>query len=55
MNMIPDFVLDLTELTPLYAGHMPNSAMIDIRSPEQFSKIKANKDSLTFSLNIYKT
>ena len=55
VNIILDFVTDLTYLTPLFLGHKPTSVMIDSHSPEQFEKIKANKDSLTFSLNIYKT
>ena len=55
VNILLDFVTDLTSLTPLFLGHKPTSVMTDSRSPEQFDKIKANKDSLTFSLNIYKT
>ena len=55
VNILLDFVTDLTFLTPLFLGHKPTSVMTDSRSPEQFDKIKANKDSLTFSLNIYKT
>ena len=55
VNILLDFVIDLTTLTPLFFGQKPTSVMIDIRSPEQFDRIKANKDSLTFSLNIYKT
>ena len=55
VNILLDFVTDLTSLTPLFLGHKPTSVMIDKRSPEQLDKIKANKDSLTFSLNIYKT
>ena len=56
VNIILDFVHDMTSLTPLFLGHKPTSnLMIDPRSPLQFEKIKANKDSLTFNLNIHKT
>ena len=55
MNLLLDFVNDLTKLTPLFLGHKPTSVMIDTRSPEKFDRIKANKDSLTFNLNIYNT
>ena len=56
VNLILDFVHDMISLTPLFLGHKPTSKlMIDARSPLQFEKIKANKDSLTFNLNINKT
>ena len=55
VNILPDFVTNLTALNPLFLGHKHTSVMIDTRSLNQFDKIKANKDSFTFSLNIYKT
>ena len=55
VNLILDFVLDISILTPLYLGHKPTSVMIDTRSSSQFERIRANKDSLTFSLNVFKT
>ena len=56
VNLVLDFVHDMTSLIPLFLGHKPKSKlMIDPRSRLQFEKIKANKDSLTFNLNIHKT
>ena len=56
VNIILDFVHDMTSLTPLFLGHTPTSnLMIDPRSSLKFEKIKANKDSLTFNFSIHKT
>ena len=55
MNIILDFVLDLTLPTPLFLGHKPTSVMIDTRSLKKFEKIKANKDRKTLKFDIYST
>ena len=48
VNIISDFLLDKTYLTPLYPGHKPIPVMIDSRSSKDFAKIKANLDTHTF-------
>ena len=55
VNILVDFILDLTTLTPLYSGHKPTTAMIDSRTPRQFENIKANKDRNTLKFDIYST
>ena len=55
VNILVDFMLDMTTLTPLFFGHKPSTAMIDTRSPQQLENIKANKDKNTFKLDIYST
>ena len=34
VNILVDFILSLTTLTPLYSGHKPTNAMIDSRTPQ---------------------
>ena len=55
VNILLDFILSLTTLTPLFCGHKPTTAMIDSRTPQQFENIKANKDRNTLKLDIYQT
>ena len=55
VNIIIDFILNLTTYTELYPGHKPTNLMIDSRKKEQFDRIKANKDSLTLKLEIFRT
>ena len=55
VNVLVDFMLDLTTLTQLFSGHKPTTAMIDSRTPRQFQNIKANKDKNTLKLDIYST
>ena len=55
VNKSIDFMVDKTELTPLFSGHKPFCAMIDIRTQKMFATIVANKDHLTLSLAIFKT
>ena len=49
VNKSLDFMVDKTELTPLFSGHKPLCVMIDIRTQKMFSTIVANKDQLTLS------
>ena len=55
VNILVDFMLDMTTLTPLFFGHKPTTAMIDTRTPKQLENIKANKDKKTLKLDIYST
>ena len=55
VNIVLDFLLNLSTLTVLYAGHQPTGAMIDSRTKAQFDKIKANKDNKTLKLDIFNT
>ena len=55
VNKSLDFIVDKTELTPLFIGHEPLCAMIDIRTQKMFATIVANKDHLTLSFAIFKT
>jgi hypothetical protein len=55
VNILVDFMLDMTTLTPLFFGHKPTTAMIDTRTPQQLEHIKANKDKKTLKLDIYST
>ena len=55
VNILRDFVLELTTLTPLYPGHKPTPKMIDIRTKKHFENIKANKDKKTLKFDIYST
>ena len=55
VNILLDFILKMTTLTPLYSGHKPTKAMIDSRTPKIFENIKANKDKNTLKLDIYST
>ena len=47
VNIVKNFLLELTALTPLYDGHKPTGMMIDIRTKKHFDNIKANKDKNT--------
>ena len=53
VNILVDFLLDLTPLTPLFYSHKPTTAMIDYRSARKFENIKANKDKNTLKLDIF--
>ena len=55
VNVLVDFMLNLTTLTPLFSGHKPTTAMIDSRTLQQFENIKANKDKSTLKLDIFST
>ena len=55
VNILVEFMLDMTTLIPLYIGHKPTTAMIDSRTLQQFDNIKANKDRNTLKLDIYST
>ena len=55
VNILLDFMLNMTTLTPLFSGHKPTTAMIDARAVQQFENIKANKDKSTLKLDIYST
>ena len=55
VNILVDFMLNLTTLTPLFSGHKPSTAMIDSRTLQQFENIKANKHGNTLKLDIYQT
>ena len=55
VNVLVDFVLNLTTLTPLFSGHKPTTAMIDCRTSRMFENIKANKDRNTLKFDIYST
>ena len=55
VNKSLDFMVDKNELTPLFPGHKPFCAMIDIRTKKMFARIVANKDHLTLSFAIFKT
>ena len=53
MNIVLDFLLNLSTLTALYSGHKPTNVMIDSRTKPQFDKIKANKDNQTLKFGIF--
>ena len=53
VNILVDFILNMTTLKPLFCGHKPSTAMIDSRSLQQFENIKVNKDRNTLKLDIY--
>ena len=53
VNIILDFMLDFTTLTPLFHGQKHCTAMIDTRTLKNFENIKANKDKNTFKFDIY--
>ena len=53
VNIVLDFMLNLTTLTPLYIGHKPTGLMIDNRTKKQFENIKANKHQNTFKLDVF--
>ena len=55
VNILVDFMLNLTTLTPLYSGQKSTTAMIDSRTLKQFENIKANKDRSTLKLDIFQT
>ena len=55
VNKTLDFLVDKTELTPLFSGHKPLSVMIDTRNKMIFAKIVANRDQLTLQFTIFKT
>ena len=55
VNKTLDFLVDKTELTPLFSGHKPLSVMIDARTKKMFAKIVANRDQLTLHFAIFKT
>ena len=55
VNKSLDFMVDKTEVTPLFSGHKPLSAMIDSRTQRKFARIVANKDQLTLNFSIFKT
>ena len=55
VNILLDFMLNLTTLTPLFSGQRHTTAMLDSRTPQQLENIKANKDKNTFKLDIYST
>ena len=55
MNIVLDFLLNLTTTTMLYLGHKPTNVMIESRTKEQFDKIKANKDNCTLKFDIFNT
>ena len=55
VNILLDFMLNMTTLTPLFSGHKPTTAMIDARTAQQFENIKTNKDKSTLKLDIYST
>ena len=55
VNIILDFILDLTTTIPLFVGHKPTSSMIDTRTQKHFEKFKALKDKNTLKLDIYST
>ena len=55
VNKSLDFMVDKTELTPLFSGHKPFSVMVDTRTKKMFAKIMANKDQLTLHFAIFKT
>ena len=38
VNIVLDFVLNLTTITDLYPGHKPIDVMIDSRSKEKFDR-----------------
>ena len=43
MNIVLDFVLNLTTTTMLYLGHKPTNVMIESRTKKQFDK-RRNKE-----------
>ena len=45
VNIIHDFLLETTSLTPLFPNQKPKSIMLDNRTKNQFSSIKRNYDS----------
>ena len=55
VNILQNFLLELTSLNPLYDGHKASKMMIDIRTKKHFENIKANKDKNTLKLDIYST
>ena len=55
VNIVLDFVLNLTTITDLYPGHKPIDVMIDSRSKEKFDGIKANKDKHTLKFDVFNT
>ena len=55
VNILLDFLLNLTTMTALYLGHKPTNVMIDSRTKPQFDKIKANKDNRTLKFHIFNT
>ena len=54
VNKSLNFMVDKSELTPLFSGHKPLCAMIDARTKSMFAKIVANKDQLTLRFAIFK-
>ena len=55
VNILLDFLNDLTIIHPLYLGQKPTTAMIDKRTAQKFAYIKANKDKKTLKFDIYST
>ena len=53
VNIVLDFLQNLTTLTALYLGHKPINVMIDSRTKVQFDKIKANKGNRTLKFHIF--